>query len=77
MWQQLGLSEILQRGGLSERACQLSQAMMLNSLIFPLSEHAVPDWMRRTALADILNVDFSALDDDALYGNLDRLHANR
>lgn len=77
MWQQLGLSEILSRAGLPPRACQLSEAMTLNRLIFPLSEHAMPDWMRRTALADILQADFSALDEDALYRNLDRLHPNR
>lgn len=77
VWQQLGLSEILSRAGLSDRACQLSEAMTLNRLIFPLSEHALPDWMRRTALADLLRADFSALDDDALYRNLDRLHPKR
>ncbi|MGH9352158.1 MAG: IS1634 family transposase, partial [Terriglobia bacterium] len=77
MWQQSGLSGILRRAGLSDRASQLSEAMTLNRLIFPLSEHAMPDWMRRTALADILQTDFSALDDDALYRNLDRLHPNR
>jgi hypothetical protein len=37
----------------------------------------MPDWMRRTALADILGADFSTLHDDALYRNLDRLHPNR
>jgi hypothetical protein len=77
LWQQLGLHEILQHVGLSDSACQLSEAMALNRLIFPLSEHAMPDWMRRTALADILGVDFSSLHDDALYRNLDRLHPNR
>ncbi|MGH8402757.1 MAG: hypothetical protein ACRESO_05070, partial [Gammaproteobacteria bacterium] len=77
MWRQLGLSEILSRAGLSDRACQLSEAMTLNRLIFPLSEHAMPDWMRRTALADVLHTDLSALHDDALYRNLDRLHPNR
>ena len=77
VWQQLGLQEILQHAGLSDRACQLSEAMTLNRLIFPLSEHAMPDWMRRTALADILGVDLSSLHDDALYRNLDRLHPNR
>ena len=77
VWQQLGLREILQHAGLSDTACRLSEAMTLNRLIFPLSEHAMPDWMRRTALADILGVDFSALHDDALYRNLDRLHPNR
>jgi transposase len=77
MWQQLRLDEILTAAGLSDRACQLSEAMTLNRLIFPLSEHAMPDWMRRTALADILGMDFAALHDDALYRNLDRLHPNR
>ena len=33
--------------------------------------------MRRTALAGILAVNFSALRDDALYHKLDRLHPNR
>jgi transposase len=77
MWHQLGLNEILKTVGLSDRACQLSEAMTLNRLIFPLSEHAMPDWMRRTAVADILRTDFSTLHDDALYRNLDRLHPNR
>ncbi len=77
VWQQLGLREILQHAGLSDTACRLSEAMTLNRLIFPLSEHAMPDWMRRTALADILGVGFSKLHDDALYRNLDRLHPNR
>jgi transposase len=77
MWQQLGLEEILTTAGLSERASRLSEAMTLNRLIFPLSEHAMPDWIGRTALADILGADFSALHDDALYRNLDRLHPNR
>jgi transposase len=77
VWQQLGLSEILSRVGLSDRACQLSEAMTLNRLIFPLSEHAMPDWMGRTALDDILGAKLSSLSDEALYRNLDRLHPNR
>ena len=77
VWRQLGLDEILRRAGLSERACTLSEAMTLNRLIFPLSEHAMPDWIRRTAIGDILGTDFLALHDDALYRNLDRLHPNR
>jgi transposase len=77
MWQQLGLREILSGAGLSDRACQLSEAMTLNRLIFPLSEHAMPDWMGRTALDDILGAKLSPLSDEALYRNLDRLHPNR
>lgn len=77
MWEQLGLNGILQAAGLSDRACRLSEAMTLNRLIFPLSEHAMPDWIRATALADIVGTEFSGLNDEALYRNLDRLHPHR
>ncbi|MGH7219948.1 MAG: IS1634 family transposase [Nitrospiraceae bacterium] len=77
VWRQLGLDEILKGAGLSDRACLLSETMTLNRLIFPLSELAMPDWIRRTALADILGADFATLHEDALYRNLDRLHPNR
>ena len=77
MWEQLGLTGILQAAGLPDRACRLSEAMTLNRLISPLSEHAMPDWIRRTALDDILQTEFSTLRDDVLYRNLDRLHPNR
>jgi transposase len=51
--------------------------MTLNRLIFPLSEHAMPDWMGRTALDDLLGTKLSQLSDEALYRNLDRLHPSR
>jgi transposase len=77
MWRQLGLDAILGGAGLSQRACTLTEAMTLNRLICPRSEHAMPDWMRGTALGDILGEDFSSLVDEALYRNLDRLHPQR
>lgn len=77
MWQRLGLGQILRGAGLSERGCVLSEAMTLNRLIYPLSELAMPDWIRRTAIGDLLGEDFSNLGEDALYRNLDRLHPNR
>jgi transposase len=77
IWQRLGLDEILLEVGLSKRACRLSEAMTLNRLVFPLSEHAMPDWIRTTALSDILGEEFSTLNEDALYRHLDRLHPNR
>ena len=77
IWSQLGIDTILHRAGLSERACTLTQAMTLNRLIHPLSEHAMPDWIRRTAWGDLLQEDFSELPDEALDRNLDRLHPNR
>ncbi len=77
IWQQLGLDEILLRAGFSDRARTLSEVMTLNRLIFPLSEHAMPDWIRRTAIGDIVGTELSTLNDEALYRNLDRLYPNR
>jgi transposase len=77
IWRQLGLPQILTRAGLPERACVLTEAMVLNRLIAPRSEHAMPDWMRRCALAELLQSDFSTLSDEALYRNLDKLHPRR
>lgn len=77
VWRQLNLGEILRRAGLSERACMLSEVMTLNRLIFPLSELSMPDWIRRTAMGDILGANFFGLNEDALYRNLDRLHPKR
>jgi len=77
VWLQLQLDQILRRAGLSARACLLTEAMTLNRLIAPRSEHAMPDWMRRTAIGDILQAEVSTLTDEALYRNLDRLHPRR
>lgn len=77
MWRRLGLDEILAAAGMSERARLLTEVMTLNRLIKPSSEHAMPDWIRRTALDDILDADFSSLSDDSLYEHLDRLHPRR
>ena len=51
--------------------------MTLNRLIAPCSEHAMPNWIRRTALADILGVDFDRLTEDPLYEVLDKLYPLR
>jgi transposase len=76
-WKRLELEAILRGQGFSPRAIRLTCAMTLNRLIHPDSEHAMPRWIRSTALADILGVDFTTLADDPLYRNLDRLHPNR
>jgi transposase len=76
-WKRLGLDDILKSLGFSPWLVSLTCAMTLNRLIHPAAEYAMPDWIRSTALADILGVDFSSLPDDPLYRNLDRLHHHR
>lgn len=77
MWNRLGLGEILRQAGLSTQARLLSEVMVLNRLVAPCSEHAMHEWVQSTALSDVLRVDLSELNDEALYRNLDRLHPNR
>jgi transposase len=76
-WQRLELDRILRDCKLSQAVRRLACAMTLNRLIAPSSEHAMPDWIRRTALADILGVDFDGLKEDPLYQVLDKLHPHR
>lgn len=76
-WRSLELDTILERAGLSEGARRLTLGMTLNRLIHPASELAMPEWIRTTALGDILEVDFHDLAEDALYRNLDKLHEHR
>ena len=51
--------------------------MTLNRLIHPAAEYAMPDWIRSTAMAEILGFDSSRLPHDPLDRNLDRLHPHR
>ena len=76
-WKRLGLDDIFKSLGFSPWLVSLTCAMTLNRLIHPAAEYAMPDWIRSTAMADILGVDFSRLPEDPLYRNLDRLHPRR
>jgi len=76
-WKRLGLDDIFKSLGFSPWLVSLTCAMTLNRLIHPAAEYAMPDWIRSTAMADILGVDFSRLPDDPLYRNLDHLHPHR
>jgi len=76
-WNRLGLDDILKSLGFSPYLVSLTCAMTLNRLIHPAAEYAMPDWIRSTAMADILGIDFSRLPEDPLYRNLDRLHPHR
>jgi len=76
-WRRLGFDEILAKVGFNQKTRTLSCAMVLNRLVCPRSEHAMPEWIRRTALDDILSVEFKTLTGTALYRNLDRLHPER
>jgi transposase len=77
MYKRLEIDEILKSLGFSDDACELTAAMVMNRLISPSSEHAMPGWFERTALSDILGFDFSTVNDDKLYRHMDRLYPLR
>ena len=76
-YDRLGVDEELAACGLSARARLLAKAMVMNRLVHPGSEHAMPDWIDRTALSDLLGPELKEVQVDSLYRNLDRLHPHR
>jgi transposase len=76
-WHRLELDRILRDCGLSATVLRLACAMVLNRLIAPASEHAMPAWLRRTALGDLFGTNFDTLEEDPLYKVLDQLHPHR
>lgn len=76
-WKRLGLDAILEDRGLGARTCALACVMVLNRLIEPKSEHAMPDWVRSSALEDLLDTDFSESAEEALYRTMDKLEPHR
>jgi transposase len=63
--------------GLNKRERMLTCLMTMNRLFYPCAEHAMPDWIRSSALSDILEEDLDSLSDASLYRNLDVLHPKR
>ena len=76
-WKRLGVDEVLREAGLDAPTRLLTLAMAMNRLIAPAAEYAMPEWIRSTALGDLVGEDFSALGNQALYRNMDRLHDKR
>ena len=77
IWKKLELDAVLEAVGLKAPARLLTEVMVLNRLIAPASEHAMPNWIARSAMADILGADLTELNDDRLYRHLDRLYPLR
>jgi transposase len=77
MWEKLQVGSTLRESGLSDRACLLTEMMTINRLVEPASELATVEWVRRTALPDILGDDVGSPSVQALYRNMDRLHEHR
>jgi len=54
----------------------IAKILTINRCTAPCSHHSIPSWAEQTALAQVLDVDLSGLNDDKIYYELDKIHAN-
>lgn len=76
-WRELGLTEALLEMGMNKRSVSIAQTMVINRIVEPLSEWAVIDWVKRTALPECLNVRITESTKDRLYKTSDELISRR
>jgi len=54
----------------------VAQILTINRCVSPCSHYTIPKWVETTAISEILNVDLSALNDDKIYYELDKIDQN-
>jgi transposase len=55
----------------------IAKILTINRCLDPCSHYSVPKWVKSTALADVLKIDLSAINDDKLYYELDKIEQNK
>lgn len=77
MLKRLNMDKIFLNCGLSLKQRDIAIASILCRLIHPVSEHLSIRWIRRSALADLMNRDFEGINEDVLYRISDKLYRNK
>ena len=54
----------------------IAKILTINRCSAPCSHYSVPRWAEQTALAQVLDVELSGLNDDKIYYELDKIHEN-
>lgn len=54
----------------------IAKILTINRCTAPCSHYSIPKWAERTALAQVLDVDLSGLNDDKIYYELDKIYRN-
>ena len=55
----------------------VARILTINRCTDPCSHYSVPVWAEKTALANVLKIDLSGLNDDKIYYELDKIHKNK
>jgi transposase len=56
---------------------KIARILTINRCTAPCSNYSVPMWAKKTALAEVLGIDLSGLNDDKIYYELDKIHKNQ
>ncbi len=72
-WKDLGFDEILKELGFTEIQTRDAAISVLNRLCEPVSEHALPQWLERSAIGDLWRQNLSGLGDDRFHRVSDAL----
>jgi len=54
----------------------IAKILTINRCTAPCSHYSIPRWAQQTALAQVLDVELSGLNDDKIYYELDKIHEN-
>jgi transposase len=54
----------------------IAKILTINRCTAPCSHYSIPRWAEQTALAQVLDVELSGLNDDKIYYELDKIHEN-
>lgn len=77
-WDDLGMKEILEEAGLTERQISVAQALVFGKLIEPGSELSTWRWFnKKTALCEMTPEDISGLGKDSFYEVGDLIYSNK
>ena len=54
----------------------IAKILTINRCTHPCSHYSIPKWAKHNALAQVLNIELSRLNDDKIYYELDKIHQN-
>ncbi len=76
-WDTFGLTDILKQSGLSPVQQRDAMITVINRLCEPVSENALPQWVKTVALGDVIEQPLDLLSKDRFYRVSDALIANK
>lgn len=78
MWEELGLTEILEELNFKQNEIDICKLLVIGRLVYPASELATTYWAQKiSALDELIGRDYSRLSKNILYEVSDKLYANK